>query len=392
MKLKQNRGNLLLTFIMAVALSVAIFSFIAFIGVRLKESGARVSEIDALYVADAGLNKAMWYLGTPTGQGGKGSAWRTAGSWEAFGWGKYYITVRDSVANEVLIVSTGEVGGITKTVSQLVGVGGFPVAFDYAIYCNTGASFTGNVAVQGDTYMNGNTTFGNNCSFTNGDVYHPTGTTLSGGGTWTNGGALDPVPAFPDFDSSSYDDLITAAQGVPSGNQTYSNTTLNLNGQTIYVNGNVTISGNTTINGPGQIVATGKISQSGNTYSSDSVKFISNNELTVSGNTYTSGSTYYSGTDINASGNTRVDVGSFITKGPVKLSGNLNISGLVYAETGASFISGNPVIRGSLVANSFSTFSGNANVYYDETKLQGLSPMGFTASSLTVKQGSWKGN
>jgi len=389
---KNSKGNLLLTFIMVTALSATVFAFLSFMVVRLRESGIRVSEIESFYVADAGLNKGIWYLGTPK-PAGKGFTWRTpAPTWEAFGWGGYLLTVADYATNEVIIISTGEVSGILKTVSQVVSIGGLPVAFNNAVFCGAGINFSGNVTVKGDVYLNGSSTFGSNCSFTDGYVYHPTGTTLSGGGTWTNGGALNPVPAFPAFDSSSYDALITAAQGVPSGDKTYSNTTVNLNGETIYVKGDVTISGNTTINGPGQIVATGKISQSGNTYSSNSVKFIANNELKVSGNTYTSGATYYSATDIDASGNTRVDVGSFITTGPVKLSGNLNLSGLVYAETGASFISGNPVIRGSLVANAFSTFSGNANVYYDETKLQGLSPMGFTASSLTVKQGSWKGN
>jgi phage baseplate assembly protein gpV len=240
--------------------------------------------------------------------------------------------------------------------------------------------------------VSGNTAFGSNCSFTDGYVYHPSGTTLSGGGTWTDGGQPSTVPTFPSFDHSYYDNLITAAYSIPAANKTYSSTTVNLNGQTIYVHGDVTISGNTTFNGTGTIVATGKITESGNTYASNAVKFISKGKLTVSGNTYTSDSDYYSATDISASGNTRVEVGSMITKGPVTLSGNLNLSGVIYTETGASSISGNPVIRGALVANSFSTFSGNANVYFDESEFPGSLPPGFVASSLIVKKGTWKGN
>jgi len=392
MTIKMSKGNLLLTFIIVVALSVTVFAFLSYIGIRLKGSGIRTSEIESFYVADAGVNKAIWYLGTPTGSGGRGVAWRTTSSYEAFGWGGYLLTVRDYATNEVEIISTGEVTGITKTVSQVVTLGGLPAAFDYAVYCNTGTDFTGNVNVRGDTYMNGNTTFGHNCSFTNGYIYHPTGTSLSGSGTWTDGGALNPVPGFPPFDTSSYDTLITTAYGVPTGNQTYNNTTLNLAGSTIYVHGNVTISGNTTINGPGTIVATGTIQQSGNTYSSGSPMFISNGKLTVSGNAYTSGVTYYSSTEIEASGNTRVDVGGMLSRGDVKLSGNLNLSGIVYSGGGTSSISGNPVIRGALVANSFSTFSGNANVVFDESKFPSNMPIGFTASSITVKKGSWRGN
>jgi uncharacterized Zn-binding protein involved in type VI secretion len=377
---------------MVVALSVTIFAFLSYIGIRLKESGVRVSEIESFYVADAGVNKAIWYLGTPTGSGGRGLTWRVTGTYEAFGWGGFLLTVRDYATNEVEIISTGEVSGIMKTVSQVVTLGGLPAAFDYAVYCNTGTAFSGNVNVQGDVYMNGSSSFGSNCRFTDGYVYHPTGTTLSGGGTWTDGGAENPVPTFPSFDSSYYDGLIATAQGVPAGNQTYSNTTVNLNGQTIYVKGNVTISGNTTINGPGQIVATGTINQSGNTYTSALVKFVANGAMGISGNTYTSGADYYSATSISGSGNTRVDVGSMLTKGAVSLSGNLNLSGIVFANSGTSFISGNPVIRGALIASHFGSFSGNANVVFDESKFPSTMPTGFTASTLTVKKGSWRGN
>ena len=377
---------------MVVALSITIFAFLSYVTIRLTESGIRTSEIESFYVADAGINKALWYLGTPTGQGGKGVSWRATSSYEAFGWGGYLLTVRDYATNEVQIISTGEVGGIMKTVSQIATLGGLPAAFDYAVYCNSGASFTGNVAVAGDSYLNGSTSFGSNTSFTNGYVYHPTGTTLSGSGTWTDGGAKIPEPGYPSFNTSYYDNLIATAMGVPVGDQTYNNTTLNLSGSTIYVHGNVTISGNTTINGPGTIVATGTIQQSGNTYSTASPALISNGLLKLTGNAYTSGVTYYSSTEIQAAGNTRVDVGSMLTKGDVKLSGNLNISGIIYSGGGASSISGNPVIRGALVVNSFGTFSGNANVTFDSSKFPTTLPTGFTASTITVKKGGWRGN
>jgi len=390
--MKKNKGNLIVSFIMVVALSITVFAFLSYIGIRLRESGIRVSEIESFYVADAGVNKAIWYLGTPTGSGGKGFSWRVSSSYEAFGWGGFLLTVRDYAANEVQIISTGEVGGIMKTVSQVVGVGGLPEAFDYAIYCNSGADYSGAVNVQGDVYMNGNTKFGADCSFTGGYVYHPAGTSLTGDGSWTDGGAMNPAPGFPVFDSSYYDNLITAAKSVPVGSQTYSGTTLNLNGSTIYVNGDVKISGNTTINGPGAIVATGKIDQSGNTYSSSSPMFISGHALSVSGNTYTSGATYYSATEIDVSGDTRVDVGSVLSKGKVKLTGNLNLSGIIFADTGATVVLGNPVIRGALVASKIDKFSGNANVVFDESKFPSNMPTGFTASTLTVKKGSWKGN
>ncbi|MFH1709996.1 MAG: hypothetical protein ABH860_02850 [bacterium] len=389
---KNSKGNLLLTFIMVVALSMTVFAFLAFIGVRLKESGIKVSEIESFYVAEAGLNKAIWYLGTPTGSGGRGLAWRVASTWEAFGWGGFFLTVMDHATNEVLVISTGEVSGITKTVSQVLSISGLPAAFDYAVYCGAGVNFTGTVAVRGDVYMKGDSIFGKNSSFTEGYVYHPEGTTLSGKGTWTDGGAPDPDPNFPTFDPTYYDNLITAAYGAAEGDQIYEDTTINLNGGTIYVNGDVTISGNTTINGPGEIIATGTISQTGNTYTSSAPKFISQGDLYVAGNAYTTGSTYYSATHIIAEGNIRVDVGSMLSKGSVALAGNLNLSGVVFSNSGTSVVSGNPVIRGALVANSFGEFTGDVNVYFDESKFPSTLPTGFASSSLAIKAGTWKGN
>jgi formylmethanofuran dehydrogenase subunit C len=391
--MKKSKGNLLITYILLIALSVSVFSYLYLIGFRLKESGIRVSEIESFYNADAGLNKAIWYLGTPTGQGGKGATWRTAGTWEAFGWGRYYIIVRDYVTNEVQIISTGEVGGITKTISQVVSIGGLPIAFDYSVYSNSASGVSGNTIITGDMYVNGNVALGGNAHVQDGYLYHPTGTTItkSGNATYTDGGQPDPNPSFPVVDTSYYDNLITLAQDATAGNVTYSNSTTNLNGGTIYVKGNVTISGNTTFNGPGVVVATGTISISGNTYSSSSVKFISAGQISLSGNTYTDGALYYSSTSLAASGNTRVSVGGFITKGSIALSGNLNMSGLVYS-LGSTTMSGNAQVTGTLVATSVAGLSGNAHITYDASVLPTEVPIGFTGTSMTVKKGSWKGN
>jgi len=389
--MKKDKGNLIVTFIMVIALSMTVFVFISFTGIRLKESGIKVSELESFYTAEAGLHKAIWYLATPTTQGGKGLTWRATNFQENYGWGAYYLTVQNSaVSGEVLIISTGEVGGILKTTSQIVNIGGLPAAFDYALYSNLATSLSGNTNIEGDMYVNGNTSFSGNASVTDGYLYHPTGTTISGHGTYTDGGEPNPKPNFPVIDTSSYDSLITTAQSVPEGDVSYSNQTTDLNGATIYVNGDVTISGNTTFNGPGTIVASGKIDLSGNTYSSSTVKFISQEEIKLTGNTYTNRALYYSATSLSASGNTRVTVGGFITEGTLSLSGNLNISGIVYSMAGTS-MSGNATVRGALVTNSVTGLSGNSKITYDPSVFPGEMPSGFSASNLTVKKGSWRG-
>jgi len=377
---------------MTVALSVTIFAFLSYIGIRLKETGIRAAEMKSFYVADAGINKALWYLGTTTGAGGRGLTWRVTSTYEAFGRGGFYLTVLDSATNEVMIISTGEVNGIRKTVSQVITSGGLPSAFDYALYSGGNLSMPGISNIKGDLYVNGNSTFNGIVTCSNGKLYHPTGTSVGGSGlyTYTEGGQPNPIPGFPVLDTSYYDGLITTAQGQSAGNVTYNNATVNLGGANVYVNGNVTISGNSTINGPGSIVASGKIYISGNTYSSDIVKFIAQGTATIDGNAYTNGATYYSNSSLTANGNTRVNVGGFISKGNVKLNGNMTLQGIVYSG-GTLTMLGNSAIKGTCVASATGGLTGNANLTYDRSVFPAVMPAGFTGTTLIIKRGSWRG-
>lgn len=392
---KNSKGNILITFIMITALSIMVFSFISLMLVRLKDSGQRVSEAKAFYIADAGLEKAFWYLSAATADGGKGVSWRISGSSEGYAGGTYTFSIINTiVTNEIQLISTGEVNGIKKTVMQKGTVGGYPIAFDYAMYTASALDLAGNAEIQGDVYVNGNTNFSGNTDVTDGYVYHAAGSTVSGHGTFTDGGTPVPTPPFPTLDTSFYANQITTAQGATAANVTYNNNTYNLNGGIIYVHGNVTISGNTTFVGPGTIVATGTFNMSGNTYTSGgTVNFIASNDISLSGNTYTEGAVYYSDTSISASGNTRVQVGGFLTSGNTSLSGNLNLSGLIYSG-GVVSMSGNPVVTGAVISGSSSGvtgLSGNARITYDSSVFPVTLPPGFAATSIAKKKGSWKG-
>ena len=391
----KSKGNLLVAFIILIAMSAIVLSILSLVGIRVRESGVKVSEFDSFYVAEAGLNKAIWYLATPVAQGGKGTSWRDVSYYEPYGWGGYYLTVQDTATSgEVQIISTGEVGGIMKTVSQIVDTSGVPDAFNYAIFSNAALNLSGSANIQGDIFINGNTVFSGSASVTDGYVYHPVGTTISGGGTYTDGGEPNPVPTFPNLDTSYYSSLISVAQGMPSGDQNYSNTTVDLNGGTVYINGSVNVSGSTTFNGPGVVVATGTLSFSGNTYTTSNVKFISNGAIGASGNMYTDDAIYYSSTSISASGNTRVNVGGFLSTGTLNLSGNINVSGIVYS-VGQITLSGNPAIRGSMVSGSLlgvQGISGNTNIIHDQSVFPDELPPGFPSTSVSKVTGTWKGD
>ena len=389
----KNKGNLLVTFILLIGLCAVVLSLAAFISIRLQETGFRVNDRTAFYYADAGLNKAIWYLSAPTSVGGKGMTWRISGSKEAYGRGDYvYSIVNTAVSSEVRIISTGEVGVNKSTITQVMSLTGYPTAFNYALYTGTDALLNSNVTIYGDMYINGDTTINSNASVNNGYVYHPTGTTISGAGTWTDGGAKTPAPSNPTIDTTYYDNLINTAKTKAAGGLDYSGGTVNLNGQTLYVNGYVHVNSATTFVGPGRIVSSADITFNGDATATGAVEFIANTSFTMDGNTSASSATMYSAGTFTNNGNTRVDVGAMIAKSDITISGTITMSGLVFT-LGNVLLQGSPQITGVVCSAALSgtdTMNGPCRITYDQTKLPSTLPAGFTATSLSRKQGTWK--
>ncbi len=93
-QLSAKRGTvLILTFIVMVTLTAITAAFLYMTSTQLKGSGYDVASSKALWLAEAGLQKAIWYLKTPTGSGGQGEGWTTAGTTENLGAGSYTIVV-----------------------------------------------------------------------------------------------------------------------------------------------------------------------------------------------------------------------------------------------------------------------------------------------------------
>jgi len=384
--MKAKKGNILIVFIMLVGLSFMVFSIITVITTSVKDSGIRTSESQAFYVAEAGLNKAIWYLATPVAYGGKGSGWRGTAT-EYFAQGNYNISVQNTVVQgEVLIISVGSVKGVHKTIIQLVNTESFPAAFKYAIYCgNSGLSPTGDINISGDLFVNGNTTMVGNSSVTNGKVYHTEAYSVSGNAA--DGGVPIPIPLMPALDSSYYNGLIATAANVATGSRTYTN--LNLNSGIVYVNGDVTITGTGSITGPGIVVATGQIKITGTPVSDGSkILFVSNGATEISGGAVLPNSTFYSTGDFKASGTTAVNVGSVITAADIKMTGSMDFTGLIYCS-GTARLSGSPRISGSLVTNSFDKLTGAVRITYDPRALK-VPPIGIERGKPNPIKGSWE--
>ena len=385
----KNRGNILIVFIMLIGLSFIVFSIATVVTTHVKQSGIKSSEMRAFYAAEAGLNKVVWYLGTSVSGGGKGSDWRGTTT-ESFSYGSYQVTVQDVVgSSEVLIISTGEVEGISKTVMQRASMtGALPPVFNNAVFSNGIFKASGNAKVYGDVFVNGNTTLTGNANVSDGVVYHPEGYSVSGNAT--DGGVPDPLPGMPTFDTSYYDSQIAIAEAYPVGDQSF--TDLNLDGGTIYVNGTVYISGNSNISGPGTIVTTGGFQISGNTISDGSnITFITGGESIISGNTTLPNSSFYADDLFKASGNLTMQVGSVLTSGDINMSGNVDFSGLVYAEGTVKF-SGNVQCDGSVVSDNFDTISGNVNITHDPNVLPSSMPIGFSSdfAVMSLIRGTWQ--
>ena len=147
----KSKGSILIVFIMLIGLSFLVFSAATVVTTHVRQSGIKTSDTQAFYAAESGLSKAMWYLGTSVLDGGKGIDWRGTTA-ESFSKGNYEVTVQDiPVVSEVLIISTGEVFGIKKTITQHVNIeGSLPDAFDHSIFSNSGFNASGNAKFSGD--------------------------------------------------------------------------------------------------------------------------------------------------------------------------------------------------------------------------------------------------
>lgn len=376
---------MILTYILLIAIAVVVMSFIYLITARITRTGYEQSRTKALYIAEAGINKAAWYIITPQGLGGHGNSWRTTGTTETFADGNYTISVADGTGGNIIITSTGECNNVYRTVQQQISSSTLPAAFQYAVYNNGGFTLSGNSTIKGDIFSKGNMTVSGNSNHPTGETYLASGYTLKVNNKTTSPDAyLSSYPAMPTINTTYYDQQITSAKGVASGNQTITN--YNLNGGNLFVNGNLTINGNVT--GGGVIAASGTITVSGNSSVASNTQIISNKALTISGNTnFQSGDVLYSATSMSDSGNNRLN-GSIMAPS-ISINGNDTIYGFLYSWGVSVAINGNVNLYGAVVNPASSSYSGNITIQFDDSYLPSAPP-GLSGGGVSLVRGSWK--
>ncbi len=93
-KLSAKRGMvLILTFMVMVTLVAITAVFLSMTCIQTKAGGYDIVSQKALWLAEAGLQKAVWNLKTPAASGGKGENWITPGVTESLGGGSYTMVV-----------------------------------------------------------------------------------------------------------------------------------------------------------------------------------------------------------------------------------------------------------------------------------------------------------
>ena len=87
-------GSILIITLSVMILLVALVgSFLYAVSILTLNSGWGETDAKIFWLAEAGLQKAVWDLKTPAGSGGQGEAWTTAGTTENLGDGSYTMVV-----------------------------------------------------------------------------------------------------------------------------------------------------------------------------------------------------------------------------------------------------------------------------------------------------------
>ena len=89
----QRGAVMLFTFIVMTTLTAVTVTFLSMSAIQIKAKGDDIASSKALWLAEAGLQKAAWNLKTPVASGGQGEDWVSPGTTENLGNGSYTMAV-----------------------------------------------------------------------------------------------------------------------------------------------------------------------------------------------------------------------------------------------------------------------------------------------------------
>src|SRR3989338_6670370 len=150
------------TFISAVFVAimlVAATGFLTFISNSRRQAHVAADVLGARYAAEAGLEKAVWYLNQDSDYDGEIDT--------IFGEGEFDIVITDVDGNTKKIEAAGEVNGVARTVKATVEIDDNVIAFNYGVQAgNGGFSLSGGSSINGSVYSNCNVVATNGVTIT----------------------------------------------------------------------------------------------------------------------------------------------------------------------------------------------------------------------------------
>lgn len=120
---------LLITMIIMIALTSVVSAYLGIVQHCSRSIDAQISDSQAIYLADAGLNAAIWYLKHTAPDGSTDCSWRTTAypadpgpsatdpQRRSLGEGTFTIWVQDS-GSDVRVYARGTVGGLYRVIAQ----------------------------------------------------------------------------------------------------------------------------------------------------------------------------------------------------------------------------------------------------------------------------------
>jgi Tfp pilus assembly protein PilX len=130
-RVRNSRGvALILTLLFMLTLTVIVAAFLFMGSEGVKHARVQIEDAKTFYLAEAGLDRAIWYLRNTAPDGSTDGSWRTAAypatpgpnptdpRQEALGEGSYTMWVEDS-GPDIQITATGSVNNMQRTIRQL---------------------------------------------------------------------------------------------------------------------------------------------------------------------------------------------------------------------------------------------------------------------------------
>jgi len=388
---------LLLTFIIMTTLIAITTGFLYMVSIRTRSSGFDLTSAKALWIAEGGIQQIKYNLEN-------GITYPTATTVTTnLGDGNYSVLVTPGVSNIYTLISKGTVDVVSREVTQSIIVNrtGFPDAFDYAVFGNTSThtlKIEKDTDISGDLYCDGDVEVKDEESSVTGLVYADS---VTGDGTYTEApGPPDPVPTYPTFNTTTYDNAIADA-GSPSDATFDGSEDLDLSafsGSTAYYN-KLTVKGSATITGPGTIVTTGDVKLEGSANVSQNVTIISKEKIEVKDDAIVqSGAVLYGIDEVKLKDNANVTGSLLAPVSDVTLEGSATFAGIIYASK-VDLDNCNVTVSGSIVANEYEGHkikakgSDNLSIIFNQPSFPSSVPTGLPADSTdAVLQQDWDEN